>query len=45
MESLQRVAENVRGGIIANCGHWLPEEQPEIVCTELMSFFAEETEN
>ena len=41
MESLQRLAVDVRGGVIANCGHWMPEEQPEEVLRRLLSFFAE----
>ena len=41
MESLQRVAENVVGGIIPNCGHWVAEEQPEFIARELLKFFSE----
>jgi pimeloyl-ACP methyl ester carboxylesterase len=42
LQSLQLVAENVRGGIVANCGHWLAEEQPEFLVGELMKFFGED---
>ena len=45
LESLRRVAESVRGGIIENCGHWLAEEQPEFLSAELMKFFGEEQGN
>jgi len=38
MESCQRVAENVRGGVIDNAGHWLTEEQPQEVATALRKF-------
>jgi pimeloyl-ACP methyl ester carboxylesterase len=40
-ESLLRVAENVRGGLIPDCGHWVTEEKPEYVTQELLTFFAE----
>ena len=36
---LRAFAEDVRGGIIANCGHFLPEEQPEALAREIASFF------
>lgn len=36
---LRAFAENVRGGNIMACGHFLPEEQPEAVAAELRSFF------
>jgi pimeloyl-ACP methyl ester carboxylesterase len=42
LQSLQRVAENVRGGIVPNCGHWLAEEQPALLADELMTFFGED---
>lgn len=41
LESLQRVAENVRGGVIPNSGHWVVEEQPEFVADEVLKFFAD----
>lgn len=45
LESLQRVADHVRGGSLANCGHWLAEEQPTLLSDELMSFFGEDAAN
>jgi pimeloyl-ACP methyl ester carboxylesterase len=45
LESLQRVAHDVRGGTVANCGHWLAEEQPAVLSDELMRFFGEATAN
>ena len=42
MESLQRVAENVCGGIVHDSGHWVTEEQPEFVADELLKFFADD---
>ena len=37
---LRAFAEDVRGGVIAFCGHFLPEEQPEAVARELAAFFS-----
>lgn len=42
MESWQRVAENVEGGVLDDCGHWIPEEKPEWVAETLLNFFAEQ---
>jgi pimeloyl-ACP methyl ester carboxylesterase len=42
LESLRRVAEDVRGGVLPDCGHWLPEEQPAALADELMAFFGED---
>lgn len=39
LHSLQRVAERVEGGVIENCGHWLAEEQPEVLSGRLLEFF------
>ena len=39
LESLQRVAVDVRGGLIPDSGHWVIEEQPEFVARELRKFF------
>jgi pimeloyl-ACP methyl ester carboxylesterase len=41
LESMKAVAENVRGGVVPGCGHWLAEEAPEAVGRELLKFFAE----
>jgi pimeloyl-ACP methyl ester carboxylesterase len=34
------VAENVRGGVIPECGHWVAEERPEYLNDQLLTFFA-----
>lgn len=39
-DSLRRLATNVQGGVIENCGHWMPEEQPEELLRRLLDFFA-----
>lgn len=41
MESMKRLADDVRGGLIPNCGHWISEEAPEFVTEALISFFEE----
>jgi len=38
--SLQRVGQNVRGGVIPDCGHWIAEERPEFVLREMSAFLA-----
>ena len=40
-KSLEQVATDVRGGVLAGCAHWVAEEQPEALCQELFAFFAE----
>jgi pimeloyl-ACP methyl ester carboxylesterase len=34
------VAEDVRGGVIPQCGHWVAEERPEYLIDQLLAFFA-----
>ena len=41
VESLRRLATDVRGGIVEDCGHWMPEEQPDVLLGHLTAFFAE----
>ena len=36
---LRAFGDDVRGGVVPFCGHFLPEEQPEAVARELLSFF------
>ena len=42
LESLKRVALDVRGGVIEDCGHWMAEEKPEAVSKAILEFFAEQ---
>ncbi|GAB5467707.1 MAG: alpha/beta fold hydrolase [Rhodospirillales bacterium] len=39
-ESLRCVASDVRGAVIDDCGHFVPEEQPELLARHLLDFFA-----
>lgn len=41
-QSLRRVATNVRGLVIPDCGHQVPEEKPDILADALQRFFAED---
>lgn len=38
-ESMKPLCEDVRGGQIEACGHYIPEEQPENLAAELIGFF------
>ncbi|HUQ76195.1 MAG TPA: alpha/beta hydrolase [Burkholderiales bacterium] len=40
LESLRAVASDVRGGAIAECGHFIPEEQPAVLAQRLLEHFA-----
>jgi pimeloyl-ACP methyl ester carboxylesterase len=37
------MATDVRGRVIENCGHWMPEEQPEELLRRLLAFFVPES--
>ena len=39
VESWRRLAVDVQGGVIADCGHWMPEEQPRALLDRLLPFF------
>jgi len=39
LESLRAIASNVHGGAIPECGHFIPEEQPELLAERLLDFF------
>lgn len=41
IESLRRVADNVRGGLVKDSGHWIAEEQPDFLVDQLLNLFAE----
>ena len=40
LDSLAAIADLVEGGAIEDCGHFLPEEQPEVLARRLLAFFA-----
>lgn len=39
LESLRCIADGVQGGIVPDCGHFIPEEQPAILAERLLAFF------
>ncbi len=39
LESWQRVAERVEGGVAEGCGHWIAEERPAWVSEQFAAFF------
>jgi pimeloyl-ACP methyl ester carboxylesterase len=41
--NLKLVAKNVEGEVIANCGHFLPEEFPEVVIRHILAMAAKRT--
>ena len=41
LRSMRELADDVRGGVIENCGHWIVEEQPAYLTTQLLTFFAD----
>jgi len=45
LDSWQRVASDVRGGVAEGCGHWIPEERPAWVAERLLEFFSEVDED
>lgn len=42
VESLKRVARDVRGGVVEGAGHWIPEEQPGQLAKAFREFFTED---
>ncbi|WP_144108239.1 alpha/beta fold hydrolase [Paraburkholderia sp. BCC1886] len=38
-ELMKPLCENLRGGVIEDCGHYIPEEHPQKLAAELMTFF------
>jgi len=42
LASCRRVATQVEGGVIADAGHWLPEEQPAAIAEAFARFFTDD---
>lgn len=38
-QTIAKVASTVEGGMISNCGHYIPEECPDALCDRLLDFF------
>lgn len=45
LESMRMVATDVRGGIVPDTGHWIPEERPAFLVDQLFKFFGNATNN
>jgi pimeloyl-ACP methyl ester carboxylesterase len=41
-QSLRRVAVDVRGEVVPECGHFIPEEAPNLLVDRLLAFFSED---
>jgi pimeloyl-ACP methyl ester carboxylesterase len=41
-ESMKRVAVDVRGEVVPECGHFNSEEAPDLIAGKLPAFFGEE---
>ncbi len=39
LDSVRQVAEDVRGGTVERCGHWIPEERPDHLAELMLDFF------
>lgn len=39
LESMCQLATDVRGGLVPDSGHWIPEEQPKFLVEQLTKFF------
>ena len=38
IDTMRLVATDVRGGVFAGCGHYMPEEAPRTVAEQVLSF-------
>jgi len=45
LEANRPLCDHIRGGVIEQAGHFLPEEQPEKLTEQLLAFFKEEAQN
>jgi pimeloyl-ACP methyl ester carboxylesterase len=41
LDTMRLVAADVRGGVFANCGHYMPEEAPRAVAAQIITFMGE----
>ena len=45
INSMRTVANDVRGGVVPNSSHWIPEEWPDFLIKMLENFFGGNTTN
>lgn len=41
-EAMKPLCEDVRGGVIKDCGHYIPEEQPKALAAKMIEFFEQD---
>lgn len=41
-DAMKPLGEHVEGGIVAACGHYMPEEQPAIIAEKMLTFFGQD---
>jgi pimeloyl-ACP methyl ester carboxylesterase len=41
-EAMKPLCEDIRGGVIKDCGHYIPEEQPEALAANMIEFFEQD---
>jgi len=42
LEEMKPLASQIEGGVIRNCGHYMPEEQPEEIGARMIDFFQQD---
>jgi pimeloyl-ACP methyl ester carboxylesterase len=45
LQSMEQVANDVRGGVVERCGHWMAEERPDHIVELLTEFLTETSQN
>jgi hypothetical protein len=43
LDTMRLVATDVRGGVCAGCGHYMPEEAPRAVAEQIITFMGKGT--
>jgi pimeloyl-ACP methyl ester carboxylesterase len=43
LDSMRLLVTDVRGGVVPDYGHWIPEEQPDFVVDQSFKFFGNST--
>jgi pimeloyl-ACP methyl ester carboxylesterase len=45
LQQMCSAASDVRGGVIENCGHWLPTECPQTLVSQMAAFLEENVQS
>ncbi|MGX1790333.1 alpha/beta fold hydrolase [Bosea sp. NPDC055332] len=43
-EAMKPLGDHVEGGVVRDCGHYMPEEQPEIIAEKMLTFFSRDSQ-